>query len=435
MKRFSVASVILTLVIITAMFGCATVKKQWSIARQTDTISAYEDFLSRHPSSEFFAEAQSRLLQLYLEKARAEDNVEAYEAFLSRYPSSEFSAEAQSRLLQLYWEKARAEDNVEAYEAFLSRYPSSDFSSEAKLRLTQLYIQKDWDKALTEDNIKAYLDFLDRYPSSEFSAEARSRLELLRKFLTEWFWVQKENSIDAYNRYIQDNPQSPYIGKAKAIITDLQGRDIVDLIEEKKIEVAVKGFGIEKVAVKVYRLVPHAVTVRIPVGTLFVSRNPSTQNMVTTAESQSTLTTDDKWVSIFPDVACANRSRRIPRSEDSFTIQRPPAQTELTRLMVVINNTSPEFAVRQAAVWIVTDNADYNDLGILVGNFGSRNIEQGILGSNLGSRNIKEEEAAKAMRLCDDAGIDITRKTIWRDRQQILNGLEASDLKQWLEQK
>ncbi len=40
-----------------------------------------------------------------------------------------------------------------------------------------------------------------------------------------------------------------------------------------------------------------------------------------------------------------------------------------------------------------------------------------------------------AMKLCDEAGIDITRKAIWRDRDRILAGLDASHVKDWLTHK
>jgi hypothetical protein len=62
-------------------------------------------------------------------------------------------------------------------------------------------------------------------------------------------------------------------------------------------------------------------------------------------------------------------------------------------------------------VWIVTDDADYADLGTLravVGAFGLS-----------GTRVINQKEAAQAMRLCHEAGIDLRRKAIWKDRAMI----------------
>lgn len=95
--------------------------------------------------------------------------------------------------------------------------------------------------------------------------------------------------------------------------------------------------------------------------------------------------------------------------------------------MPALGRARVDTATRQAAVWIVTDNADYSDLGILVASqFGFG-----------GSRVIKELEAAHAMWICDEAGIDITQKAIWKDRRRIISGLkdDRRGLRTWLEKK
>jgi hypothetical protein len=145
--------------------------------------------------------------------------------------------------------------------------------------------------------------------------------------------------------------------------------------------------------------------------------------MVTTAESKVRLAGDD-WQQVSVSAACANRPRDIPRSADTFTVQRSPHQKELARLMPVLDKARVDYATRQAAVWIVTDNASYSDLGILVSRRGYQSFG--------GTRTIKEAEAARAMKICDEAGIDVTRKRIWSDRQWIIQGLEDGELKDWV---
>ena len=41
-------------------------------------------------------------------------------------------------------------------------------------------------------------------------------------------------------------------------------------------------------------------------------------------------------------------------------------------------------------------------------------------------------KAARAMMICSEAGINIKRKAIWRDRKRILKGLPDGELKSWL---
>ena len=210
----------------------------------------------------------------------------------------------------------------------------------------------------------------------------------------------------------------------------LRPDDLFDLLDQRLIEIRTTGVGIQNVKAEVRRKSDRVKSVFIPVGTFFVSRNSAAQNMVAT-ESLSADLPDDTWQSVWVSAACANRVRKIPGANDSFEVRRSPNQEELVRVAAKIDQSGNSgfgfaraavpFSARQAAVWIITDNATYSDLGILTVN-GVR-------------RAIDAADAAAAMKLCDDAGIDITRKAIWRDRQQILNELSDGELKSWLSQK
>jgi hypothetical protein len=202
-----------------------------------------------------------------------------------------------------------------------------------------------------------------------------------------------------------------------------KGQHIVDLVEQGKVEAKSTGSGIESVSLEIRRLVEEVLKAVIPAGTFFVSGG-STQDMVTTAEEEVVLS-DDEWVSTVLDVACANLELDVPDSDVTFDIQRAPQEEELQMLMPVLRDAGVAYEVRQAAVWIVTDNADYEDLGTLVsGSWPGPQL-----------RLIHEAEAAQAMRIVDEAGIDITGKAIWRDRDIVLQGLEDESLKNWLQQR
>jgi len=195
--------------------------------------------------------------------------------------------------------------------------------------------------------------------------------------------------------------------------------DIVDLIKNKIVEVKIHGDDITGVSLSIRRLVNRPVEVLVPVGSFFVSANSSAQNMVATAESETTLT-DGDWQTISVSAACANRPRDIPSSGDRFTVLRSPKQKELAALMPVLEQANADIPTKQAAVWIVTDNADYDDLGTLVSSPGNTRV-------------IGYETAARAMRICAEAGIDIKKRSIWKDRNNILKNLPDGDLKTWLQ--
>jgi hypothetical protein len=196
--------------------------------------------------------------------------------------------------------------------------------------------------------------------------------------------------------------------------------DIVELLENNIVEAEISGNDITQVNVKIRRLVPYAVNVRIPVGSFFVSENQSAQNMVATAEKKVRLTTGG-WQNISILAACANRPKDIPNSNDKFSINQSPSQAELAQLMPALNKANASTPVKQAAVWIVTDDANFDDLGILT------NADN--------TRAIWYESTTRAMRICVEAGIDITKKKIWNDKETIVSKLSAGELKNWLKQK
>ncbi len=285
-----------------------------------------------------------------------------------------------------------------------------------------------WRRAKAANTIRSLRAYADAYPNGQFIVEAKAKQASLRVNYEPFSNAVHEGTENALKEFLAEFPGHAKEAEARRVLTEItEGRDIVDLMSEKKIEIQTQGSGIDSVSLRVRRLVSYPITLRIPVGTLFVAANPSSQNMVATDISEVRLS-DDDWQSILPSTACANRPREIPSSSDTFSVERSPQQAELAKLMPVLAKASVGYGTRQAAVWIVSDNADYRDLGILVANTSG-------FGSFGGSRVIAEAEAAHAMMICDEAGIDITRKAIWGDAQPIYIALKDGDVKKWLGQK
>jgi hypothetical protein len=202
---------------------------------------------------------------------------------------------------------------------------------------------------------------------------------------------------------------------------------IMDLINEGKLLAEINGDNIQNLNIVLRKLTPHPLEVTIPAGSYFVCDNPKAQNMVSTADVTTTLRGDSQSARI--PAACANKPKDIPGKRDSFTLSTLPNADELAKLMAALGGKKVSYHTKQAAVWIVTDDADYGDLDTL------RTVSQytpRIPGVAYGTRAINEPEAAAAMRLCDEAGIDIKTKAIWGDCAKILAGLKAGELKNWL---
>jgi cell division septation protein DedD len=73
------------------------------------------------------------------QKARGVNSIDSYEQFIKKYPASEFTAQAQARVKELYeerdWQKARDADTPAAYQEFLKAYPEGKWAEEARIRV------------------------------------------------------------------------------------------------------------------------------------------------------------------------------------------------------------------------------------------------------------------------------------------------------------
>jgi WD40 repeat protein len=201
--------------------------------------------------------------------------------------------------------------------------------------------------------------------------------------------------------------------------------NIVDLQEQGQLEIRAQGSQIEELTLQLQNLTGDSLDVDIPAGTYFISGDSAMQNMVV-RHGQTIRLTDQDWRTVELEVACANIDLEVPGSETGFEIVRSPVQADLEQLMPILEQAGVIYDVEQAAIWIVTDNADLEELGTLV---------RTSLGNPFGSRVIGYDDAAYAMQLVDEAGINIRRRAIWSDRYDIAAGVEDPLLAEWIDQR
>jgi len=155
------------------MVGCATTKGDWKKAQSLNTVEAYQEFLRKHPKSEFTNEAKRNIMKLHWQRAKQTDSVKAYQEFLQKYPESEFSSIAKDRIEELEWQAALKVNTIEAYQEFLEKHSQSKHVLEAKERIEELI----WTQAEKSNKLEAYGDYLLRYPNGKFANLAREKIE------------------------------------------------------------------------------------------------------------------------------------------------------------------------------------------------------------------------------------------------------------------
>lgn len=194
---------------------------------------------------------------------------------------------------------------------------------------------------------------------------------------------------------------------------------VLALVEAGQIEVRSTGQSIDQLQLELRSEIDADIEVEIPAGVFFLAQTAGIQNMVV-RHTRTVYLTDNEWVSALLEAACASIHLDVPGAEHGFRILAQPNEADIAQLMPVLDATRPPYAVEQAAVWIVSDDANYDDLGTLVGGWVTM------------TRLIHENETVRALQLLDKAGIDLTLYRIWRDRNRLLEGVTEPTLRQWL---
>jgi uncharacterized protein len=215
--------------------------------------------------------------------------------------------------------------------------------------------------------------------------------------------------------------------KTETSVGQAPAKDIVALVATHTIEAKITGSNISSVTVSLRPVAPVSemapVRVAISAGTFFTSADQSEQNMIATKNVVVALT-NNEWVDTSIAAACANRSLRIPDSNDAFDLRRMPENTEFARAVGALARASASDAIAQAAVWIISDDASYADLAELV--------VAPTLDRAGGGRVINESDTARALQILYLAGINIKSKRIWGDADLIAENATDSTTKYWL---
>ncbi|OGO24637.1 MAG: hypothetical protein A2Y54_03045 [Chloroflexi bacterium RBG_16_51_16] len=207
--------------------------------------------------------------------------------------------------------------------------------------------------------------------------------------------------------------------QSKTSLTASQEQTIVDLVEKKLISASITGVSMDAIALHVTSISSEPLEILIPAGTYFLAENPSVQNMVARHAANASLD-PGAILDIKVEAACASLHLAAPGPADTFAMVRASELPEMGKVIDQLNTTLVDYPVEQAAVWIVTDDASYDELGMLVG------------GSPFGQPLILEEDAVRAMMLVEQAGVDIRKYSIWRDRYALLIEVTEPDLVTWL---
>jgi hypothetical protein len=142
--------------------------------------------------------------------------------------------------------------------------------------------------------------------------------------------------------------------------------DIMTHIENGRIAFQATGNGLFFLDAEIKNSGSSRLTVRIPIGCTFEASGDY-QNMAAT-ETTIVKVRPGKTVKLILGVVCVNARRRVPGSRDSF-FRCVEGDAGVARVLAAAARKAQN--VRQLAVWIVTDNIDFETATML---FGIRHI-------------------------------------------------------------
>lgn len=123
--------------------GCGS---PFADAQEQDTIAAYEAFLAENPNSPYTLQAQTRLEQLYLDKARADKTLESYDTYLEKFPKGTLRDKALEERRDFLFAWADAENTVAGWNKFLEEYSTGGDKKQRKEARKRLRMAEHRDK-------------------------------------------------------------------------------------------------------------------------------------------------------------------------------------------------------------------------------------------------------------------------------------------------
>jgi hypothetical protein len=126
--------------------ACSSAESDWAQASTTNTIAAYQDFLTKHPDSPHATQAKQQVLALQDNQAWATaqqvNTAESYQQYLSAEPSGAHAQEAHNKLTDAQrvaaWQTVKSTPTESSLQGFLQTYPQGAEADQARSMLQTL---------------------------------------------------------------------------------------------------------------------------------------------------------------------------------------------------------------------------------------------------------------------------------------------------------
>lgn len=182
--------------------------KYYNERKYEQAIAEYEKVLSNFPGTDFAAEAQFKIANVYHWGIKEpEKALDLYQKVMDNYPGSKFAIESLARIGSIYhWEFDTPDPQkaIEYYQRMLSSAPDSEYAPETMFWMGEAYnwMIGDKDKAM-----EVYQRLIDSYPGSKYAVKAQVRIAGIYRKQDDYWDDPKAKEI--YERIVSEHPQGP----------------------------------------------------------------------------------------------------------------------------------------------------------------------------------------------------------------------------------
>ncbi|MBK8500066.1 MAG: hypothetical protein IPL52_14900 [Flavobacteriales bacterium] len=285
-----------------------------------------------------------------------------------------------------------------------------------------------WNRAVSEDNEPIYISYLNTWYAKPQAAEAFRRANDLAfaRFdagndaegalgFLEWrmaFWKDHE-SVFLWNPDTAGFRQQDSIARSVARRGAIP---ILDLLRSGELSIDVEVGSIERGTVVVRSRTRVPLAIEVSAGLVLEPKDPTTQRMLS-IRAGTIFLLDTTPASIGIHVACMELYKDAPFSFDEFMLRSSVNDPILVSLVSGLESSGASSEVAQAAVWIWTDDASYDDMRRFRMRYTFNSPDRPVNELELDA--ISQAEAIQAMVLCERIGMDIHNRRIWRKRNEL----------------
>jgi hypothetical protein len=345
--------------------------------------------------------------------AKARNSSAAWDAFIAEWGASTRLPQAIEFQDEARWNEVRNSGRAELFEQYVASARRTEHMVEARSRGDDLR----WREASGRETVRSLQFYLDRYPEGRNAERARQRQAQLRA--NDWHYQAAlgKGNAKALEEFLAEFPGHARAEQARVALQDLAGRDLFELIREKKVQASASIEG-TLWGVRLRRLAPHTVLVQIAPGTGFVPREGGNKARLVLQPYTKALDSPRETV-LYVNVMALLPERGGPPRRDGFQLRPAAEQPKYTALLEAAERNKATPATKRSAVWIVSANAGQAELSRLA------DLDSGPAPTDV--------DIAAAMRLVDDRGTDIRTRAIWKERRAVASRLPEGTLRAWLE--